>query len=606
MRRALRRLFVGALLLAPSPSAWAQTVAWQRFDPLVIPSSYTQPVRFEAAIASSPTRVTLDVATGPIELHDDGVNGDLQAADGIFSVTIPAATILQSLRADDVQRPFVGFLNVFFGTTNAFRGNIFVDVYTPEIGTPAIEPLGPDAQATERVVNLVDPLFMADGNVRRVAQAFYRFYGDEFDFLNVISAPSRFQNRTHTIVRNDVDGIGVGRTDGSAQFGSSGVLRGYTLFPIPTLYDGADTSYSHETGHQWINHLNFVPFGVGVPHWPASTMASGVMGFSIGGAGGEGGTFLCEIVDQGSTLELRQRGAGDPMSFNDLDLYLMGLMSPEEVREQIVLTGLTAPPPCGGAYAGTFQRVTAATVIGTAGRRVPESPVSPRRFRAATILVSRDGLVSREMMWLYEWFTRRAELEEPAAIHSGFTKGTGHPFFVATRGRGSIDTRLKSLPDFSLQPGQAAMNVARGGTATYRISVMPTRAGFNQPVTFTCPALPAPLTCTFSPLEVTPGASGTDVTLTVRTAAAQSPVALVLAGTVMALAVARRRRRTAVGVACAPFVLAFITTCGGSTTSPVPSPTPSTPVTPATVYSITVTATSGVVTHSTILTLTVQ
>lgn len=605
MRRGVPLLFLGALLTASTPGAWAQSVAWQRFDPLVIPSSYTQPVRFEAAVAGTPTRVTLDLAGGgTIDLHDDGANGDVKAADGIFSVTIPAATILQSVRADDVQRPFVGFLNVFFGSTSAFRGNIFVDVYTPEIGTPAIDSLGPDAQATERVVNVIDALFMADGNVRRVAQTFYRLYGDDYDFLNIISTPSRFQNRTHTIVRNDVDGIGVARTDTSAQFGSSGALRGYTLFPISTLYDGAETGYAHETGHQWVNHLNFAPFAAGVPHWPASTMAFGVMGFSIGGAGGEGGSFPCEIIAQGLTLRLQQRNASDPVSFNDLDLYLMGLMSPEEVREQIVLTGLTAPPPCAGTYAGTFQRVTAATVTGSAGRRVPESSVSPKRFRAATILVSRDGLVSREMMWLYEWFTRRAELEEPAPIHSGFAKGTGNPFFVATRGRGSIDTRLRSEPDFSLQPAQAAMNVARGAAASYRISVMPSRAGFNQPVTFSCPSLPAPLTCTFSPVEVTPGATGTDVTLTVRTAATQSPVALLFMGALIVLAAARNRRRTA--FACAPFVLVFITTCGGSTTSPAPSPTPSTPGAPSTVYSITVTATSGAIAHSTVLTLTVQ
>ena len=109
MRRGVPLLFLGALLTGSTPGAWAQSVAWQRFDPLVIPSSYTQPVRFEAAVAGTPTRVTLDLAGGgTIDLHDDGATGDVKAADGIFSVTIPAATILQSVRADDVQRPFVG------------------------------------------------------------------------------------------------------------------------------------------------------------------------------------------------------------------------------------------------------------------------------------------------------------------------------------------------------------------------------------------------------------------------------------------------------------------------------------------------------------------
>jgi hypothetical protein len=601
MRRAVHHVALAALGTWPCAAA-AQTVSWHRFDPLVVPATFTQSVRLEAAVTGAPTRVALALDNGTtIEMRDDGAGGDSRAGDGVFTASAPASLILNALRPDDVQRVFVGFLDVFNGATRVLRGNMFVDVHTPSVGTFATQRLAPDAQATARVFNLVDPAYLSDGNVRRVAQTFYRYYGDTFDFLNIISTPSRFLNRTHTNVRNDVDGIGVPRFDNSAQYGSAGRLRGYTLFPVPGFFDGAENGFSHETGHQWIDFLNFTPFNTGIPHWPVSSMATGTMGFSIGGGGGEGGAFRCDVADDGSTVRLNAVPPGDPVAFNDFDLYLMGLLPPEAVRPQVVLTGVTSPPACNGQiYTGPVVRVTVNTVIGGAGRRVPDSTASPKRFRAATILVSRDGLVSDETMWLYSWYAARAELETAVPIHSGFLKGMGNPFFAATGGRASIDTLLSSEPDFSLQAAQAAITVARGAPATFRISVMPTRASFDQPVAFACGTLPAPLNCTFAPPSVTPGASGADVTLTITTGPSAisvgwlPPLFLVAAG----CAAVRKNR-----LACAVCAVALMSACGGSKppTSPEPPPGSGT-----TIYSITVTGTSGTTTHSTVLTLTVQ
>ena len=601
--RALRRLVLLAALAASSPAA-AQTVAWHAFDPLVVPSNLTQPVRLEASVSGSVTRVALELTAGGgfVEMRDDGTGGDRRAGDGVFTGSVPAATIFGALRADDVQRVFVGFLTLFNGPTSVFRGNMFADVHSPDVGTFDIVQLAGDVQATARLVNIHDPLYLTDGNVRRVAQTFYRHYGDSYDFLNIIATPSRFANRTHTRVRNDVDGIGATRFDSSSQFGSAGRLRGYSLFPIPGFYDGAGTGYSHETGHQWISSLNFGVFAPGVPHWPASSMATGTMGFSIGGAGGQGGDFRCNVVDDSGIVRLLPVPLGDPQAFNDFDLYLMGLLPPESVRPQVVLTGVTSPPQCTGQiYTGTVARVTVDTIVAGAGRRVPDSTQSPKRFRAATILVSRDALVSREMMWLYSWLTARAELETPTPIHEGFSKGTGNPFFVMTGGRATIDTLLSSDPDFSLTPAQAALTVSRGATATFRISAMPTRASFDQPVTFACGPVPAPLACSFSPPQVTPGSSGADVTLTVTTASATQAAGVGLVAFLAVTAASLRRRRLLAGVAAGLFVAA---SCGGSKSPTTPSnPGPSTG---ATVYTITVSASSGQLSHSTVLTLTVQ
>lgn len=604
MRRPLLWSTLAAFLLLAPAAARAQSIQWFRTDPLVVSSASGGTVRLEAAVSASPSRVSLALPTGSVDLHDDGSGGDARAGDGVFTVTIPASAILSVQQPDDVQRVFIGFLDVFSGSTRVLRLNTFVDVYTPDVPAVAIDRPAADVQATDRLVNIVDPAFLSDGNVKRIAQTFYRYYGDGFDFLNIVSTPSRPLNRFHVTVKNDVQGIGEARIDTTAQYGSSGRLLGYSVFPVPPFYDGASTGYIHETGHQWVNFLNFAPFASGIAHWPVSSMATGVMGFSIGGSGGEGGAFPCKVVDDGTTVQLLAVPQTEAPVFNDFDLYLMGLLPASEVRPQVVLTGLSAPPTCiGQIYTGAVVRVGVDSIVAGAGQRIPDVSSSGKRFRAATILVSRDGLVSNETMWLYSWLTSRAELQAPVPIHDGLLKAAGNPFFVATGGRASIDTRLTSTPDFSLQPAQAAQTVARGAAATFRISVMPTLTPFEQPVSLACGTLPAPLTCAFAPAQVTPGATGTDVVLTVATGTAAAtgaavPIALLLGLIGIAGRQATAPRRVAVPVLAA----LLLAGCGGSKPLPTAPPPASTSAT----YVVVVTGTSGSLTHSTSLTLTIQ
>jgi hypothetical protein len=615
MRRIAGHLICHAVLICglAAPAA-AQSVTWFQFDPLVVPSTYTQPVLLEARVSGTPTRVTLELTAGGgvVEMTDNGTGGDKRAGDAVFTASIPVSVVVGALRADDVQRVFVGFLNLFNGSTNVFRGNMFAEVHDGNVGTWPIARLAPDVQATSRLVNLVDPSYLTDFNVRRVAQTFYRYFDDGYDFLNIVSIPGRFSNRNHSIVRNDVDGIGAGRSDLSAQFGSSGRLRGYTVFPLGNFYDGAGKGYSHETGHQWISQLSGV-FASGIPHWPPSSMATGTMGFSIGGPGGEGGDFRCRFVEEGGSVRLNPMPASEETVFNDFDLYLMGLIDRAAAQPQIILSGVTAPPPCNGQiYTGTITRVTADAIVAGAGTRVPDWTAAPRSFRAATILVSRDGLVSAETMWLYSWLTERAELRTSTPTHEGFSKTTGNPFSVMTGGRATIETLLSSEPDFSLVPAQAAVTVTRGAPATFRISVMPSRASFDQPVTFGCTTVPSPLACTFAPAHLTPGAAGADVTLTITTGPAVTTPSLALqiwSVTALLIVAAVRRRRGGLAWASAAAITACLAvSCGGGSPPPT-TPPPGTPTPPgsgSTIYNITVTGAAGSLTHGTVLTLTVQ
>jgi hypothetical protein len=502
----------------------AQSVSFLTYTPSVIPAGSTAPLLVEVEVNGTPSSVTVDfnpagTVTSSVPLRNDGSGGDRIAGDRTYTAQLPVAPILAARTADDVQRVFIGFLNLFNGETRVSRGNLFVDVYTSDVGTYPVVRLSQFVQATSRLVNIHDPTFTLTNQATRVTQEFYRWFRDDYDVLNIVSEPLRFQNRSHAVIKNRVSGIGLSISDNAAAYGSAGRLVGISNFPIPTFYDGAETGFIHELGHQWINHLNVQPFAPGIPHWPLSSMAGGVMGFSIGGTGGQGGTFACTIVEDGRGVVLNAR-PGAP-AYNDIDLYLMGLMPASQVRGQIVFADQAAAGQltCSGqVFSGAVIRVGANDIVNAVGPRVPPYGEAPTRFRLATILVTRNGLASPEMMSLYSWMSERAEWRARVPTHSGFLKESGQPFFVATGGRGTLEMDLDlGQPDFALVPSTADATVAAGASASYSIAVSSRQRTFDATVTLSCGSLPANASCQFQSPDIVPGSSGQSTGLTIST-----------------------------------------------------------------------------------------
>jgi len=73
-------------------------------------------------------------------------------------------------------------------------------------------------------------------------------------------------------------------------------------------------------------------------------------------------------------------------------------------------------------------------------------------------------------------------------------------------------------PDFTIDTSTASQASLGGGTAIYSV-VLKESNGFNQPVTLTCGALPAGMTCS-APPPITPTASGVSATIAVNVPAA--------------------------------------------------------------------------------------
>ncbi len=185
-----------------------------------------------------------------------------------------------------------------------------------------------------------------------------------------------------------------------------------------------------------------------------------------------------------------------------------------------------------------------------------------------------------------------------------------------------------SAGDFQLAVPTPALTIAQGVAGTIQVSVAPTN-GFNAPVSFSVSGLPTGLTFQFSPSSVTPAAGqAASATLTISASAstAQPPTGyivsflgsshinqMVRASALFPLGFAgllpmwtKRRNGRKYLVICGGTLslLAIMLTLGGCSASTTSS-TPSTPVAAGT-STVTVTATSGAVTHMTTFSLTVQ
>jgi hypothetical protein len=421
----------------PAPGSCRFSAGWMsptriehyQFDPIVVSPRIADTVALKVAAPPSVDSVVLELAAGgTLTLAPSGAN--------LFCGLLMPRQVLFGYQPDDVQRNFVGYLNLNAGATRLKRLNLFIDVADDAVPIVPPDRLADDMQATAHVVNVVTSGLPERLDSQGLAQRFYAAYADTYDFLNVVSTPAYTGNRHHVPVRNDVAGIGLGLFDDSARFGSAGRLQGLSRFPITSLFDLAERGNIHEMGHQWMAYIGGAP-ELSPGHWPPSTLANGIMGFSIGAVGGEGGTFPFRVVPiGGGYYRLDPGGAID--AFNDMELYLMGLAPASQVGPHVLLEN---KPPCVGCvYKGTT--LTVQTVVAANGARVPAWPDAPNHFTMATIVASMDRLLTPREMSFFEYFAARGEATVPVPYSSGFAKGMTKPFAVATGGRGTLSTTL--------------------------------------------------------------------------------------------------------------------------------------------------------------------
>ena len=173
---------------------------------------------------------------------------------------------------------------------------------------------------------------------------------------------------------------------------------------------------------------------------------------------------------------------------------------------------------------------------------------------------------------------------------------------------------VTDVQDFGIaaMAGTPSTAVVPGAAASFTLALTPGTAGFSSPITLTATGLPAGATYSLSPATVTPGSATATTVLTVQTA---KPVAtarnlgsaagVTLALLILPFGVSRKRREklkgsrvmSTLGVLLLLGGVAGITGCGTSNGFFGQ---------PAQSYTVTVTATSGTISHSTTVVLNLQ
>lgn len=253
---------------------------------------------------------------------------------------------------------------------------------------------------------------------RETAKIFYLCHADAYDGFVVFTTQDldMLHNvQQGTPVKVDFDGVGYTKYDWTGKYGSAGRLsQCVSMTSIDGLPDDPDAEYKggffglgfgvtgiellgHEYGHHWLMGAEYdLGLGDGPQtdlrgyendsanlHYSAKTNSHSVMY----------GNFITDNGD--GTFE----SCGGDRKYNELDQYLMGLRSPDEVSPIFLVSDGTGEgdPAVGtpkgkcNTIEGTRVDVTVDDVIRALGPRVPAAAEAPHAWHVGFILVSPAG-----------------------------------------------------------------------------------------------------------------------------------------------------------------------------------------------------------------------
>jgi len=396
-------------------------------------------------------------------LFDDGSHGDRIAGDGVYTIdgittnTLPPDMWLFQGKAGTADFDIV--VNDNSGQSAGF-GWGHIRVVDPTVEFPA-QQVAPNMFASEYALFIADPegqithgepypLVDQELDFPKATQMFYSVYPDDFDFLVVmpihpnyrpsygyVEGPTPFA----TTVRPPASHIGMDfHTDDTARYGSAGRL-------LTVVYHSAGygSILNHEIGHTWGVFIGdvqgFIERQYHTAHWDAHTDVGGTMA-----------SFVTPFMDDPET-EMSRMSQGLPVNFQiqsnpdgsfrladahgskqfaPLDLYLMGLIPPDQVPPVHMLTN----PDFSDLENVTAQEVKTFTIqeimnIG-GGPREPAYPDARRDFNIGFIFFADQGFSDAEVAW-GSLVAREITLEDSDSMET---------FYGATSGLGTLNARL--------------------------------------------------------------------------------------------------------------------------------------------------------------------
>ena len=274
-------------------------------------------------------------------------------------------------------------------------------------------------------------------------QDIYQGFSDDFDFifliLNEDAKPANLPFGQLIQVSNSDQGLGLGNFDNSGAYGSNGKLKAVMHLTRRTYIQNGPSL--HELMHNWANFgidtesvsgtgSNLTSFGF-KPHW----------GFTGGSSKGQlGGFSQSSLIDNGGnsyTVESFGSNAngGNSIPYNELELYLMGMIPISQVSNFDVFSNITSLTVNGSIFdfeASQRTMYTPSLLESNLGARVPSSTSSQKDFKLLIIAVTPSALTTPQ------WDLLNEHSEE-----FGRTADNGNStynFWEATNGLGTMET----------------------------------------------------------------------------------------------------------------------------------------------------------------------
>jgi hypothetical protein len=347
------------------------------------------------------------------------------------------------------------------------------------------------------------------------------------------------------------------------------------------------------------------------------------------------GTTAATVNLSGATLSGVLSGDASRVSLNASEVTAMFAQANVGTNIAVTVTGLTLTGPAASNYtltqpsgivANITQAASKTTLTASSTQVNPLQSVTLTAQVASTTAGTPTGTVSfydggtllGTAMLVNGTATYSATALSAGAQHILSASYNGDVNFTPSSSTTTVTVTVGSL-DFSLSlSGLAGQTVTAGNTATYQFGVAPLYGQYPGTVTFSVSGLPAGATATFSPSSVAANGGTQAITLTIQTAATTAMTSpwqpgrawplTTLAILLIPFSCARNLRRHGrkLGQKAAFLLLllvsilgisALTTGCGGHTGFAGQT---------GHTYDLTVTATSGTVSHSATVTLTIE
>ncbi|MDQ8203361.1 choice-of-anchor X domain-containing protein [Pelagicoccus sp. SDUM812003] len=400
---------------------------WQRWEivPSVLRASSRDPFYIFVFPNRAVSSVRLVLPTSDVvkpenlDFHDDGLNGDEEAGDGVYTL---GPFYLHENQSEMTFHPTVlspGFLQVIDtgGSISTFAIEPTIGVLPADFDGNPVHVLGDEAQVTRNLLNVKRERLGFQEMLRGFAgseswnyvKEVYKFVQDEYDEMFLMSS-GKLELYAGRVNWNQNGGVHFGvqsqdiydvTYDESRQWGSNGVLESLNVLDYQQRGMNPN-NMMHEFLHRWGAYLSLsLGYKNDTGHYSPYSDANSLLGGY-------------EWVAQGDGSFARKNGK-QVYRASPVDLFSMGLLPLDELPDLHLSREIEFVGRETVLQAGDIVKTIASDDIRIAhAERMPDWESPKTHFRVLFVIESRDRLLTEEEMAFYAGFVGEAmrELED--------------------------------------------------------------------------------------------------------------------------------------------------------------------------------------------------